>query len=92
MSYHIARENSFKKDIKRCKKRNYNFDLLKGVVSQLTKNGKLSLKNVPHKLSGRYKGHWECHIKPDWLLIWWQNEENKTITLVRTGTHSHLFG
>jgi mRNA interferase YafQ len=45
----------------------------------------------PHVLSGDYSKHWECHIKPDWLLIWKQDEENKEIYLIRTGTHSDLF-
>jgi len=45
----------------------------------------------PHKLSGNYKDSWECHIKPDWLLIWNINEKESEIWLVRTGTHSDLF-
>jgi mRNA interferase YafQ len=44
-----------------------------------------------HLLKGNYKEHWECHIKPDWLLIWLQDDESKIIKLVRTGTHSDLF-
>ncbi|MFN4764653.1 type II toxin-antitoxin system YafQ family toxin [Gillisia sp. Q332] len=44
-----------------------------------------------HKLSGNYKGRWECHIKPDWLLIWKQDDTKKEIYLERTGTHSDLF-
>jgi len=53
--------------------------------------GKLPPKYKPHILSGNYSGHWECHIKPDWLLIWLQDDNSKTITFVRTGTHSDLF-
>ncbi|HEY5510370.1 MAG TPA: type II toxin-antitoxin system YafQ family toxin [Prolixibacteraceae bacterium] len=44
-----------------------------------------------HLLSGNYNGYWECHIKPDWLLIWRQDDKTKVIELVRTGTHSDLF-
>ncbi len=45
----------------------------------------------PHKLRGVYKNDWECHIKPDLLIIWFQIEKPKTITLIRIGTHSELF-
>jgi mRNA interferase YafQ len=48
-------------------------------------------KNKPHKLTGKYKGFWECHIKPDWLLIWLQKENTSQIQFVRTGTHADLF-
>lgn len=92
MRYKISRFNSFKKDLKRCKKRNYNFDLLKKLINKLAENGKLPSNYKPHKLSGNYKGRWECHIKPDWLLIWKQDDEKKEIILERTGTHSDLFG
>lgn len=91
MSYKIKRFNSFKKDLKRCKKRGYDFSLLKNAILKLGKNGKLPPVNKPHKLKGNYKGLWECHIKPDWLLIWLQNDKDKIITLQRTGSHSDLF-
>ena len=51
----------------------------------------LPAKYKSHKLTGDYKGFWECHIQPDWLLIWLQDDTEKTITLARTGTHSDLF-
>lgn len=89
--YSIKATNKFKKDFKLCEKRNYNFLLFDEVFDLLTDFGKLPTKNKPHILSGNYSGHWECHIKPDWLLIWLQDDENKIITLVRTGTHSDLF-
>lgn len=44
-----------------------------------------------HKLRGNYINHWECHIQPDWLLIWYCNHDKKEIHLIRTGTHSDLF-
>ena len=91
MSFSLISENSFKKDYKRCKKRNYNLPLLHEVMGILQKKGKLSSKYKPHKLSGNYKGRWECHVKPDWLLIWRQDDELKEIFLERTGTHSDLF-
>ena len=91
MSYEISQFNSFKKDLKRCKKRNYDFSILKKVISLLTEKGKLSEKYKPHKLSGIFNGRWECHIKPDWILIWKQDDAKKEIYLERTGTHSDLF-
>lgn len=89
--YEIVHYNSFNKDIKRCKKRNLDFDALKKVVDELSEKGKLPPIYKPHKLSGNYNRSWECHIKPDWLLIWRQDDKNKTIYLDRTGTHSDLF-
>ncbi len=73
------------------KKRNYNFSEFKKVLSTLETEGEVPNKYKPHKLIGNYSDHWECHIKPDWLLIWFIDDENKEITLVRTGTHSDLF-
>lgn len=66
-------------------------DELGQVVELLESAGRLSQSYKPHILSGNYKGYWECHIKPDWLLIWHQNEKTQVIELVRTGTHSDLF-
>jgi mRNA interferase YafQ len=54
-------------------------------------SGKLPHKYKSHILSGNFSGYRECHIKPDWLLIWRQNDRSKIIELARTGTHSDLF-
>lgn len=89
--YSIKTTNRFKKDFKLCEKRNYDFSFFDEVFDELMELGKLTQKNKPHILSANYSNHWECHIKPDWLLIWLQDEDEKTITLVRTGTHSDLF-
>ncbi|HQV78072.1 MAG TPA: type II toxin-antitoxin system YafQ family toxin [Chitinophagales bacterium] len=89
--YKILTNNEFEKDVKTCKKRGYNMKLLLTVIELLQKNGKLPTKYKQHKLSGNYKGFWECHIRPNWLLIWLQNDTNKEITLTNTGTHSDLF-
>ena len=91
MSYRIEYTGKIKKDIKLALKRNLNIELFKEVVLLLEKNGKLPIKYKPHVLKGNYKGIWECHIQPDWLLIWEQNDEIKLISLTRTGTHSDLF-
>lgn len=89
--FSIKTTKRFKKDFKLCEKRNYDFSFFDKVFEELMELGKLPPKNKPHILSGNYSGHWECHIKSDWLLIWKQDEEEKTITLIRTGTHSDLF-
>lgn len=89
--YGLELTSKFKKDLKLAKKRGLNMTLLDNIVTDLVTKGKLPIKNKPHKLTGNYNGFWECHIQPDWLLIWQQNESIKLITLVRTGTHSDLF-
>lgn len=89
MSFDLDFTNRFKKDVKLCIKRNYNITLLEEVLLELRENGKLNLKYKPHILSRNKDGLWECHIKSDWLLTWYFNEN--TIILVRTGTHSDLF-
>ena len=91
MEYNLEQTGQFKKDIKLAKKRGLNMKLLDKAVTTLVLNGKLPEVYKPHKLTGNYKDLWECHIKPDWLLVWEQNEIIKLITLTRTGTHSDLF-
>lgn len=89
--YSLEQTGSFKKDVKLAKKRGLNMQLLDQVVTKLVLEGKLPVTYKPHVLKGNYKGLWECHIQPDWLLVWEQNETIKLITLIRTGTHSDLF-
>ena len=89
--YEIEYTNSFKKDYKRIVKREYDIPLLFGLIEQLMNTGQIELKYKPHKLLGKYSDYWECHIQPDWLLIWKINEEEKRISLLNTGTHSDLF-
>jgi mRNA interferase YafQ len=89
--YKLEQTGSFKKDIKLAKKRGLNMQLLDVAVTKLVLEGKLPVVYKPHILKGNYNGLWECHIQPDWLLVWEQNETIKLISLVRTGTHSDLF-
>ncbi len=89
--YKIKTTNKFEKDFIRCIKRNYDIDLLSEALIFLEHSGHLPRQYRPHRLSGHFKGFYECHIKPDWLLIWRQNKEERVIELVRTGTHSDLF-
>ncbi|WP_353079530.1 type II toxin-antitoxin system YafQ family toxin [Flavobacterium sp.] len=89
--YTIITTNRFEKELKLCKKRGYNMELIQKVISILSNTGKLPEKYKPHKLSGNYENCWECHIKGDWLLIWMQNDQELTLLFTNTGTHSDLF-
>jgi mRNA interferase YafQ len=89
--YTLKTSNKFEKDFIKCLKRNFNPEDLTKILELLEISGKLPLKYKPHLLAGNYSGFWECHIKPDWLLIWRQNDATRIIELARTGTHSDLF-
>ena len=89
--YSVYYQTSFKKDYKRCKKRGYNLMLLKTATTTLAAQGSLPPLYKAHKLLGNYTGYWECHLKPDWLLIWLQDDERKDLIFIRTDTHSDLF-
>jgi len=91
MNYTPDYTGAFKKDYKRIVKRQYDIKLLEQAVDILLNEGSLPFGYKPHPLSGKFKGYMECHILPDWLLIWQANHTEKIITLVRTGTHSDLF-
>lgn len=82
---------TFRKDTERCRKRGYDMELLKTAICILADNGSLPAKYRPHKLTGDYAGCWECHLKPDWLLIWEQSDTELTLLFTGTGTHSDLF-
>ena len=88
--YEIVQTSAFKKDVKRIIKRGKNTKLLKEIVKQLANGEKLSEKNYDHFLSNNYDGKKECHIQPDWLLIY--KIDGHFLILYRTGTHSDLFG
>ena len=89
--YQLLYTNRFKKDVKRAVKRGYDLSLLEKVINLLQETGNLSSEYKHHILSGSYAGKHECHIKPDWLLIWEQNDNTLTLLLLSTGTHSDLF-
>lgn len=72
-------------------KRGYNPKLLENVLNILCTEQPLPSKYKDHQLSGNYEGHRECHISPDWLLIYKIEQSILTLTLTRTGTHSDLF-
>lgn len=86
----IKYEKSFKKDYKRVKKRGYNIQLLENVLELLARQESLPPKYKDHALTGDYKGFRECHITPDWLLVYKIHDEELILVLTRTGTHSDL--
>ena len=85
----LSQTNQFKKDIKRALKRGKDLAELKAVVDLLLAEKPLSPKNRDHQLGGNWAGHRDCHIEPDWILIYKILEDE--IRLERTGTHSDLF-
>lgn len=89
--YQLERSTKFKKDIRLAIKRGLDLQNLEDVVTLLVTKGSLPPIYKPHKLKGNYAGLWECHIQPDWLLIWEQDDEIRLISLIRMGTHSDLF-
>ena len=82
----------FKKDYKQAVKRRLNIELLDAVIAALAMGEALPEKNKNHALTGNWAGHRECHILPDWLLIYRIEDDVLVLTLSRTGTHSDLFG
>lgn len=91
MKYEILATGRFKKDLKAAINRGYDIPLLHDIVSLLSKGSPLPEKNKDHPLSGSWIGHRECHITPDWLLIYKIDHDFLILTLTRTGTHSDLF-
>lgn len=95
MKYQLVETTKFRRDLKRISKRNIaDYRLASSVLYLLRDKGVSGIpkKMRPHKLKGNYEGNWECHIKPDLLIIWFQIENPKTIKLIRIGSHSDLFG
>ena len=91
MNYTIKYSSLFRKSFKRCIKRGMDINSFHTVVNLLISNGTLPAQYHSHKLTGKYKCLWECHIKPDWLLIWEQDNEKLNLILIDTGSHSDLF-
>ena len=90
--YAIDYTNRFKKDIKRCVKRGLDINKIIKAIKILEEHGELPSIYKPHKLVGVRQGQWECHISPDWLMVWEQNDNELTLLFLQTGTHSDLFG
>jgi mRNA interferase YafQ len=88
----IKYQTAFKKDYKRIQKRGYDLHLLEDVITKLAEQKQLEPARQDHALSGNWKDFRECHIAPDWLLIYQVRENELLLVLTRTGTHAELFG
>lgn len=93
MKYEIILTSLFKKELKLLRKRNKDISKLTKVVDTLSKGEKLSLKYRDHQLYNdeKFENCRECHIEPDWLLVYKINEDALILFLIETGTHSDLF-
>jgi mRNA interferase YafQ len=89
--YNLVLSNRFKKDLKLCVKRNLDISKMNTVVEMLLTGEKLPEIYQDHSLSGNWTRHRECHIQPDWLLVYHTEDAMLVLTLTRTGTHSDLF-
>lgn len=89
--YEVVLSNRFRKDLKLAAKRGCDLALLNSIVDRLAQGETLPAKHRDHSLTGDYIGFRECHIQPDWLLIYRTEEEVLMLFLMRTGTHADLF-
>ena len=91
-NYQVKFSSQFKKDYNMAIKRGYKIEKLQEVIALLSLGKKLPVHNRDHSLSGKYTGYHECHIEPNWLLIYRIDKNNLELLLFRTGSHSELFG
>ena len=91
MKYGVTYTAQFRRDYKRIKKRKFNIAELQAVVTMLAEGKTLPETYLDHALFGTYRNARECHIKPDWLLIYSISDETLVLELMRTGSHSDLF-
>lgn len=91
MKYTIQRTSSFKKDYKLVKKRGYAIQKLAVVIAFLADGQTLPEIYSDHALTGNWSGYRECHIEPDWLLVYKRIDDKLILSLTRTGTHSDIF-
>lgn len=90
--YSINYTHQFKKDMRKCAKRGLPMDAITQAIGILAATGTLPAEYKPHLLKGDHKGQWECHIEPNWLMTWEQNDNELTLLFLQTGTHSDIFG
>ena len=91
MSYQVVWTSKFKKDYKHAIKKGLNIELLDNAIRLLAENGNLSEFYHDHALKNNWNGFRECHIEPDWLLVYAIRDDVLILTLARTGSHSDLF-
>ena len=87
----LRQTSLFKKDVRRIAKRGVNMDLLDEVIVMLREEKQLPAKYEDHPLTGHWSGYRDCHIQPDWLLIYRVDHNALILTATRTGTHSEIF-
>jgi mRNA interferase YafQ len=85
----VSTTTKFDKEVEVIRKRGKDMSKLGDIIKKLSQEETLDKKHRNHKLKGNFNGRWECHIEPDWLLVYFKNEEE--IIFERTGTHSDLF-
>ena len=91
MVYELIKTSRFKAGVKLARKRGLDISLLEDVIEKLRLDQPLEAKHRNHDLTGNFKGVWECHIQPDWLLLYLKDNGVLVLTLVDTGTHSDIF-
>lgn len=89
--YRLEFTNQYLKDLRLARKRNFDESKLNDLIELIISGEEIPVKFKNHTLKGNFKGFYECHISPDWLLIYSKQETIKLVTLIRTGTHSDLF-
>ena len=90
MALALLTTTAFEKDLRRATKQGKNVDKLEAIVDSLQAELPLPARCRPHALHGNWTGHWDCHVEPDWLLLY--RFTATELILVRTGSHSELFG
>ncbi len=91
MKYEVKFTGQFKRDLKLARKQGKDIDKLFDVINTIAEGGKLDEKYRDHSLSGDYEGCRECHVEPDWLLVYEVIDKTLVLMLYRVGTHSELF-
>lgn len=91
MAYELIKTSRFKAGVKLARKRGLDISLLEEVIEKLRLDQPLEAKHRNHELTGNFKGIWECHIQPDWLLLYLKDNGVLVLTLVDTGMHSDIF-
>jgi mRNA interferase YafQ len=91
MVYELIKTSRFKAGVKLARKRGLDISLLEDVIEKLRLDQPLEAKHRNHELTGNFKGVWECHVQPDWLLLYLKDNGVLVLTLVDTGTHSAIF-
>lgn len=91
MAYKILTTKQFDKAAKLCQKRGLPMHKLTNAMRLLSVDGKMSPSYHPHKLKGNYSNVWECHLQPDWLLLWKQDNNKLTLLFTHTGSHADIF-